>query len=51
MEPLRQRTGLEANLGHWQAKVVEKRHQRVGVALNLGFLHNLAFRVDDAHTG
>jgi hypothetical protein len=51
MEPLGQRTSLETNAGDGKAKVVEKSDQCVGVGVDLGFLHDLAIGVDDAHAG
>ena len=49
MQPQRQWTRLEANESQSKAQVLEELHKRVGVGLDLHFLHNLSSCVDNAH--
>src|SRR5664279_1102288 len=46
MQPLRQRTGFDADPLHQEAKALEKKNERLGIARDLRFLHNLSRAVD-----
>src|SRR5512139_1985942 len=45
MQPLRQRSGFKPNPRYRKVKILDKRHECIRVARDLGLLHNLPFRI------
>jgi len=49
VKPLRQRPGFESDPNHPKAQLLEEGDERIGIARNFRFPHDLAFRIHDAN--